>query len=278
MTLKEILSKLEFSNEIRHQLEEKADSNALKWQEIAKNAYQGENFNFFLCHKSPFERLAVVVFLMTEKYDSYRKLGISEEVIVDTFQDLSLRAEIYFEQMGEAGLSEDDVIWFRHIMNVEIFKIGCIQFQCFRMLYLEEPQTEPFYMIYSDGVKKWLTPGIPVINCHIQRGANLDNESVTRSFDKARKFFEQHFPEKNYSYFLCYSWLLYPPMTTRLPQDSNIRSFSERFQIIGTCTDAEQAMENLFPEEKRGEQKTSLQQMAMEYPERFGLACGIIPL
>lgn len=278
MTLKGILSKLEFPREIRHQLEKKVDSNAAMWQEIAKNAYQGENFDFFLCHKSPFERLAVVVFLMAEKYDLYRKLGIPEDVIVDTFQDLSLRAGIYFERTGEVGLTEDDVIWFRHIMNVEIFKIGCIQFQCFQMLYLEGAQTEPFYMIYSDGVKKWLPPGTSVINCHIQRGAKLDDESVTQSFDKARLFFKEYFPEKNYSYFLCYSWLLYPPMTTRLPQDSNIRRFSERFQIIGTCTDEVQALENLFPEGKSGEQKTFLQQMAMAHPERFGFACGIIPL
>lgn len=278
MILKEMISKLEFTNEIRYSLEKNRDNNITSWEKTAKNAYQGENFDFFLCHKSPFERLAVVVFLMAEKYDLYRKLGIPEDVIVDTFQDLSLRAGIYFERTGEAGLTEDDVIWFRHIMNVEIFKIGCIQFQCFQMLYLEGAQTEPFYMIYSDGVKKWLTPGTPVINCHIQRGAKLDNESVTQSFDKARLFFKEHFPEIYYSYFLCYSWLLYPPMTTRLPQDSHIRSFAERFQIIGTCTDAEQAMENLFPERKFGERKTFLQQMAINHKERFGLACGIIPL
>lgn len=278
MTLKEILSRLEFSNEIRYQLEEKADSNAAIWKKIAKVAYQGENFDFLLCHRSPFERLAVVVFLMTEKYDSYRKLGISDDIIDDTFQDLTLRAEIYFKQTGKAGITEDDVVWFRHIMNAEIFKIGSIQFQCFRMLYLDGPQTEAFYMIYSDGVKKWLKPGTPVINCHIQQGADLSDESVTQSFDQACKFFKRYFPEKNYSYFLCYSWLLYPPMTTNLPLDSHIRNFAGRFQIIGTCTDTEQAMGNLFTEGESGKQETCLQQMARLHPERFGFACGIISL
>ena len=83
-------------------------------------------------------RLAVITCLLTEKYDAYREKGTPGDVIIETFKDVSLRAGLYREKTGEAGLSKDDVIWFRHIMNINIFKLGTLQFQPFEMIYLDE--------------------------------------------------------------------------------------------------------------------------------------------
>lgn len=180
LDLKALVSKLEFRDEILNEFHLKFTERVQEWKKLARTAYEGENFNFQLCHEGAWKRLAVVVYLLLEKYEIYLAMGIKKDIIFDTFRDVSLRAGLYYEKTGKSGITEEDVIWFRHIMNVEIFKIGSIQFQCFRMLYLEEPQTEPFYMIYSDGVKKWLTPGTPVINCHIQRGAISDYRYLYR--------------------------------------------------------------------------------------------------
>ncbi|MBR5962392.1 MAG: hypothetical protein IKZ98_15515 [Clostridia bacterium] len=99
-------------------------------------------------------------------------------------------------------------------------------------------------------------------------------------FDRPKRFFKTHFSEKQFLAFLCYSWLLYPPMTKQLSMQSNIRLFSKRFSIIGSCDDSTQAKEYLFGGRQRPEadKMTSLQKMAVTHIERFGFACGIIGL
>lgn len=177
---------------------------------------------------------------------------------MDTFRDVSLRARLYYEKTGKAGITEEDVIWFRHIMNAEIFKIGTLQFQPFEMLYLDEETLGESYMAF---IEKPLAAGMPVLNIHIQRGADLRPEAVEASLAGAVDFFGKQT-------FLCYSWLLYPPMTACLAENSRIRRFAERFQIIGTCEDSEQARENL-------NRASSMQKMEEDL---LGFACGVIPV
>ena len=101
-------------------------------------------------------------------------------------------------------------------------------------------------MVFTQEQKRTLPNGSPVINCHIQKGANISDSLVKKSFDQAKVFFKDHFPSTEYKAFLCYSWLLYPPMLNMLPKDSNIKQFAKHFSIIGACNDSEQAKENLF--------------------------------
>ena len=115
-------------------------------------------------------------------------MGVSEDIIFETFRDVTLRAELYFKKNGQVGITEEDVIWFRHIMNVEIFKIGSLQFQPFQMLYLEN---EELYTIYSADAEKLVPSGCPVLNCHVQRGVDLSGQSVENSFVKAKAFFKR---------------------------------------------------------------------------------------
>ena len=133
-------------------------------------------------------------------------------------------------------------------------------------------------MTFDAEQKATLQNGAPVINCHIQNGANLAPEAVQQSLDNAKRFFKTLFPERRYQAFLCYSWLLYPPMTKQLSIQSNIKRFAERFSIIGFCDDAAQAKENLFEGEQRptAENMTTLQKLAIDHIELFGFACGII--
>lgn len=118
----------------------------------------------------------------------------------------------------------------------------------------------------------------PVINCHIQRNADLSFHRVTASIQAAKAFFLRLFPEKRFQAFLCYSWLLYPQMAESLSPESKIRRFYQLFEIIGECNDSGQAVENLFVDGKRKElpRMSSLQKMAIEHFDRFGFACGII--
>lgn len=73
-----------------------------------------------------------------------------------------------------------------------------------------------------------------------------------------------------YRAFLCYSWLLYPPMVARLPELSNIRRFAGLFTVIGTCGDPEQAVENIQ------DKTTTIGRLASK--KLLGFACGVIPI
>lgn len=273
--LDKLFAELRYPDEIEQMIRSKiADS---KIVETAKTAYLGEEFNYNLCSRRPLTRLTVVTFLLLSKYDAYKEKGISDYIIFDTFRDVSLRAELYYRRTGSAGLSKEDVIWFRHIMNVKIFKIGVLQFQPFEMIYLDEETTGEPYMTYQTEQKRSLPKGAPVINCHIQYGADLDLRAVLQSLRKAWEFFQVYYPDIRFQAFLCWSWLLYPPMTEHLPRHSRIRRFAEQFEIIGSCDDTRQAMENLFEDgkPKSHSRMTTLQHMAIDHKEWFGFACGV---
>ncbi len=280
MTLEPLLPHLGLNTAIEEAVTHQFAKNKKAIRAIAQTAYRGEGLDFPLCKCRPLTRLAAILDLLTEKYHAYKALGAADDIIWDTFQDVSLRAELYFQKTGKAGLSKDDVIWFRHLMQVNIFKIGALQYQPFQMIYLDMETVDEPYMVFSAEQKQALPDGAAVINCHIQKGADLRPEAVERSLKGAKAFFAEHFPQKRYQAFLCYSWLLYPPMVERLPAQSHIRQFAGRFSIIGSCPDPEQAMEFLFDGRKRNlpPAHTFLQRIAAGRPELLGYACGILTI
>lgn len=272
MELKQLLKELHFPGDTRRAIRRKLRRDGQRVTELMKTAYAGEAPDFPLCRQRPLMRLAVVVCLLPEKFEDYRARGIPEAAILDTFRDVSLRARLYRERRGRAGLSEEDVIWLRHIMGIGLFQLGALQFQPFSMVYLDEETLGEPYMRFPAEVKRTLPAGAPVLNCHIPQGADLRAQSVAHSLTLARQFFAAHFPTVSFRAFLCYSWLLYPPMTAQLPEGSRIRQFAGRFRIIAACQDPEQAQENLSG------RATALQQLAAQQSDALGFACGVIPL
>ena len=278
MTLETMISELHYTSDIEQAVLQKIRKDEKLIERIAETAYQGEGFDFALCRRMPLTRLAVVTYLLLRKYDDYKVKEIPDSIIFDTFRDVSLRAKLYYEKTGQVGISKGDVIWFRHIMNVVIFKIGALQFQPFEMIYLDEETVGEPYITFAKQQKEALPAGAPVINCHIQQDANLSPEAVEASFHSAKQFFSTHFSTQ-YKAFLCYSWLLYPPMVKHLPLTSNIKQFAANFAIIGACDDSEQAIEYLFrhgTKRRLPANATMLQKLAFEHIELFGFACGII--
>ncbi|MBR3953376.1 MAG: DUF5596 domain-containing protein [Oscillospiraceae bacterium] len=247
--------------------------------EIIKTAYLGETLDYPLLRRKPLTRLAAVIALLSKKYEDYKSLGASEEIIAETFRDVALRANLYYERTGKPGISKEDTLWFRHIINSEIFKIGALQFQPFEMIYLDEEFLGEPYMNFSKTQKEELPSGAQVINCHIPSGADLSTEAVKESFIRAQTFFGEVYPNIEFKAFLCYSWLLYPEMINLLPKSSKIKAFAKNFEIIGKFQDNEQAFENLFGKAYKRPPKiknaTNLQKLAAEKPKAFGFACGI---
>lgn len=279
MQLEQLIPMLHFSPEIEQAVCQRIKEKEKTISEFSKNAYNGEYLCFPICRRVPLNRLATFVCLLPQIYQAYRDKGVDESVILDTFRDISLRANTLFQNTGTIGLTKDDVIWLRHIFYAELFQIGSMQFQPFEMVYLDEADEgfEP-YMTFSSEAKAALPAGTPVINCHIPHGADLSPEAVEYSLSQAKLFFEKIFPSVSYQAFLCYSWLLYPPMQQCLKEDSNILKFAARFELIGSCPDYLMAFKHLFPYGKAAALRnpTSLTLTASKRKKLFGFACGII--
>lgn len=243
-------------------------------------AYEGEPPDYALLTRyGPLQRLAILCAKLPELKSRWQEAGLPEAVFYSTASDLSLHAALYLSRTGKPGLSRGDALWLRHLFGLRIFKLGSLQFQLFEMVYLDEETVGAPYMTFSPEQKRELPAGTPVINVHVQAGADLSPDAVERSLREAVSFFAAYFPEHRYAAFLCYSWLLYPGMRALLPADSNIRAFASRFTILSEIRDDEQAIERLFGGRslaKRGAAQTSLQRNALRHPECLGFACGVL--
>lgn len=67
MTLEEIVQELYDTGEIGQMLLHKIRKNEKLIAELAETAYHGDNFDFPLCRRMPFTRLAVVTYLLLQK-------------------------------------------------------------------------------------------------------------------------------------------------------------------------------------------------------------------
>ena len=276
----EILQLLDFPSEIRELIKSYYIKNSKRIKELSKQAYEGEAPNFPLCKRKPFTRLVIVIYKLIEVKKKYQSLSISGNIFKDTIHDVSLRAQLYKNHTNLIGLDINSTIWFRHIFNIHIFKLGAIQFQLFSMVYLDEEFIGEPYMTFSPEWKEQLPIGAPVINVHIQKGADLTPEGITDSFLMAGEFFQQYFPSHDYRAFICCSWFLYPGLKQLLPEDSRIVQFADRFLIIGSVQDNEEAIRRIFGHRYRSKknypQETSLQRNALDKMKLLGEGYGVI--
>lgn len=60
----------------------------------------------------------------------------------------------------------------------------------------------------------------------------MEIEACRESFAMAREFFATYFPEVQYSWFSCFSWLLDESLQEILPPGSNILQFAALFRVV----------------------------------------------
>lgn len=250
--------------------------------DLAEGAYKGEVPNFPICRLHPLGRLAVIVWQLSEIRQKYEAYGVSAGVINDTISDITLRQRLFYQNTGKVGLSRADCVWLRHLANAQIFKLGVLQYQPTRMYYLENHEDgRPFFVI-SEAQKARLPAGMPVLNVHIQAGADLNSERVAESLEMAKDFFAQFFPDTRFRAMVCYSWLLHPGLKALLPPNSRILRFAENFEVIIEAADQRQAFERIFGKRFKRKmdfpQKTILQRAALRDPSMLGYALGVIYL
>lgn len=254
---------------------------------------------FFLifCRKSrwevmlklnPMMKLSLVYAFLPIVRDRYTAKHIGEEIFYDTISDIKIWIDDHYARTGEYGLYE--LHWIMHHMNLNIFKLGRLQFQK-SFWHFKTPYEK-------NGVK--INFGDKIIKIHIPRGDKLDVSACQKSLKTAKVFFEQYFSEYPSNRFVCDSWLLYPKNKDFMPAESNILKFADMFDIVEENETPQQTYLWIFGVKLKNPalmnnkremgnygyidilpQKTSLQKSAVEYIKNggtFGDALGVIIL
>lgn len=152
----------------------------------------------------------------------HEKRGIPAEDSWAILADLGRQIAIYRRiHRGVGGL--DVQFWFSLHFRGLIYDMGRLQFNRGRVQYDDET-------IAAAGAP--FRKGDPVLGVHIPESGPMTPEACEESFRRAREFYDRYFPEDNYRYAVCSSWLLDPQLAEYLPEDSNIVRFQRRFQVV----------------------------------------------
>jgi len=121
---------------------------------------------------------------------------------------------------GEGGLHTHD--WLTFHFRGAIYSLGRLHFERQRIWF--DAEREP-------GGPDVPRRGDHALGLHIPEGT-LAPESVDDALRTARAFFARHYPDEDYRFATCVSWVLDEQLREYLARDSNILTFQRRFQLI----------------------------------------------
>lgn len=76
-----------------------------------------------------------------------------------------------------------------------------------------------------------LRPGDDVINFHIPRGADFTPAHVEASMKEGEALTKKYYPECDFKYIVCTSWMIDPKLLDILPEESKIAHFIRHFVV-----------------------------------------------
>lgn len=233
---------------------------------LAKKCNEG-NFSC-LRAKDDLTRLAVVIKCLEYTKAQYDRLNIDDRVFFDTMSDIS----IWCSNNNNKGLKNYG--WIKNHLSCELFRLGRLQFQLFAC---NNPTLNYSLLPFGFGEK--------MIYVHIPQGERLIYDDCISSLKHAKVFFAEHFPDYEYKYFFCESWLLYGDNNKFMSPNSNIIKFASIFDVKYSVKDDSQAIERIYGKRQlfksRYPENTSLQKSAKKFMQnggRLGVGIGVIPV
>lgn len=259
-----LIDDINLDENLKNKVIDLAQKDKVKILSLAEKCRKG-NFAC-LANKNDLLRLAVIIKTAEYTKQRYLKLGIPENILADTLDDI----RIWCENNGNKGLKNYN--WIKNHMNCELFKMGRLQFQFFRC-NMKTLNYADYPFNYGDNL----------IYVHIPQGEKLDYEACKNSLKLAVEFFDKYFPDYKFRYFFCESWLLYDKNKLFMSENSNIIKFSSLFNVITSFSNDTQAIERIFGKrrliKKKYQENTSLQKSAkafMQQGGKLGIGIGII--
>ena len=186
--LQKLLSHLDFDSQSKVEALKYISTNYSYISKASDEAYLGDNEEYSIKKRKHYTRLMISIYKMVELKNIYDEKGIWEEVLFDTLSDLTLRQRVYLKQYGKLGLNDEDIMWLKHIYDLNIFKLGSLQFEITHMEYLKWKR-----LVYIDEALKKLPQGESILNIHIRRGVDLSRYEIDKSFEMVGTFFAKIF-------------------------------------------------------------------------------------
>ena len=146
----------------------------------------------------------------------YEERGIGEDILMATLADIVVWSENQYLVHGTVGLS--DAGWLEGHLDMKLIRLGRLQFKLEQAIASSE--------------KFGLQEGDPVIGVHIPQGEPMRMDDVHNAYLLAQEFLPRYFPEHNYKYFTCGSWLLDHHFKDFLKPTSNILKFASEYEVI----------------------------------------------
>lgn len=156
------------------------------------------------------------LYMCEELSKQYKQKGISEEILYDTLSDIGRWLDTWSEL--EEGLYLGELNWLKRHLSMKLFKLGRLQFA--------------FGEAICDLAEKNIKKGDNVIEVHIPADGPLLKSECEKSFDMAKKFFQEFYPDYKYKYFTCHSWLMDSSLKNLLKKDSNMLMFQDLFEVF----------------------------------------------
>jgi hypothetical protein len=140
-----------------------------------------------------------------DTYKRYEEKGISLNIFYDTFKCFSRFVREYMVSFKTYGFDRE--WWTPRQISMEEFRLGELEFE----------------------LEKWKEE--VVISVHIPSDAKISKENCLESYNQAKKFFSEYYPELEYKYFICDSWMLSPALKEILSPESRILQFQMDYTI-----------------------------------------------
>ncbi len=136
-------------------------------------------------------------------WEEYQRLGLSEEIYIDTMACFSRFVREYHQGFGVYGF--DRGFWTTRQTGARLFRIGELEYEL-------------------DGEDD-------AVSLHIPSDAALETSQLRASWEQAKAILESPFPEWAGKPWICHSWLLSPDLKALLPENARILKFQQSFTI-----------------------------------------------
>ena len=256
MDIELLANKINLNSELKNKVLSLVERDRAKLISLCKKA-DDDNFKSVFT-KNDMIKLAVALLYSVEfTYPKYQKAVISDEIYFETMKDIA----VWCENNNNKGLK--NLPWIKNHLNFELFKIGRLQFQ----IYKCDNRTLNYDLLPFNF-------GENLIYVHIPQGEKLVYAECVNSLKNAKSFFGEYFPNYDFGYFFCESWLLYGENWQFMNSSSNILQFSTLFDLVYSFDDDRQAIERIFGKRKiiksKYEEKTTLQRNAKRFMQNGG--------
>jgi hypothetical protein len=157
-----------------------------------------------------FKRLCSMLRCALKAKENYDRLGISEQIYIDTMSAFSRFVREHMDSYGCYGFDRGS--WTPRQVSCKLFRIGQLEYELTTL------------------------DGAPIVSLHIPTDVNLRPEVLKPSIREGLAEFYRLFPEYEGKPVYCHSWLMSPQLQALLPETSNILRFQELFDMVPEAT------------------------------------------